>query len=70
MGLVVGVANVVQLVKSDKKNNAKNLRHCKIKIYAMKSVARFSTEYLICQVSKKPLHSLSQQIWKVNLRLY
>ena len=43
----VGVANVVQLVKSDKKNNAKNLRHYKIKIYAMESVVRFSTEKLI-----------------------
>ena len=44
MWLVIGVANVVQLVKSDKKNNAKNLLHCKIKIYAVKSVVRFSTE--------------------------
>ena len=48
--LVIGVANVVQLVKSDKKNNAKNLRHYKIKIYAMESVVRFSTEELMCYV--------------------
>ena len=44
MWLDAGVANVVQSVKSDKKNNAKNLRHYKIKIYAMKSVVRFSKE--------------------------
>ena len=46
----VGVVNVVQLVKSDKKNNAKNLRHYKIKIYAMESVVSFSTEKLMCYV--------------------
>ena len=44
MWLDVGVANVVKLVKSDEKNNAKNLRHYKMKIYAMKLLVRFSTE--------------------------
>ena len=39
----VGVANVVQLVKFDKKIMQKNLRHYKTKIYAMESVVRFST---------------------------
>ena len=46
-----GVANVVQLVKSDKKIMQKSLRHYKMKtIYTMESVVRFSTEELICYV--------------------
>ena len=44
MWLDVSVANVVKLVKSDEKNNAKNSRHYKMKIYAMKLLVRFSTE--------------------------
>ena len=46
-----GVANVVQLMKSDKKIMQKSLRHYKMKkIYTLESVVRFSTEELICYV--------------------